>query len=58
MSEKRIAPLHRVLKTGTIELGGGTIDCTVRNFSETGGGIGRHQPSRHPGAIHDGNAGG
>jgi hypothetical protein len=25
-----------VLKAGTIEFGGGAIDCTVRNVSETG----------------------
>jgi PilZ domain len=32
----RIAPRHRVLKTGSIQFGGGAIDCTVRNVSETG----------------------
>jgi hypothetical protein len=32
----RIAPRHRVLKAGTIEFGGGGIDCTVRNVSDTG----------------------
>ena len=26
----------RVLKDGSIEFGGGIIDCTVRNLSETG----------------------
>jgi PilZ domain len=36
MNEHRIASRHRVLKSGTIEFGGGTIDCTVRNLSETG----------------------
>jgi hypothetical protein len=36
MNEGRIAPRHRVLKAGTIEFGGGAIDCTVRNVSETG----------------------
>lgn len=25
-----------MLKGGTIEFGGGAIDCTVRNFSDTG----------------------
>jgi hypothetical protein len=25
-----------MLKAGTIEFGGGAIDCTVRNFSDTG----------------------
>jgi hypothetical protein len=36
MDESRIAPRHRVLKAGTIEFGGGAIDCTVRNVSATG----------------------
>ena len=36
MVEKRVAPRHRVLKAGTIEFGGGTIDRTVRNVSNTG----------------------
>ena len=30
------APRQRVLKAGTIEFSGGTIDCVVRNISETG----------------------
>jgi hypothetical protein len=36
MSENRIASRKRVLKAGTIEFGGGAIDCTVKNLSETG----------------------
>jgi hypothetical protein len=36
VSEHRISPRHRVLKAGTIEFGGGGIDCTVRNLSENG----------------------
>jgi hypothetical protein len=36
MSEGRDAPRHRVLKAGTIESGGGAIDCTVRKLSNTG----------------------
>jgi hypothetical protein len=36
MDEHRIATRHRVLKAGTIEFGGGAIDCTVRNISATG----------------------
>jgi hypothetical protein len=36
MEDKRIARRNRVLKAGTIEFGGGAIDCTVRNMSETG----------------------
>jgi hypothetical protein len=34
--EHRIAARQRVLKRGTIEFGGGAIDCTVRNISATG----------------------
>jgi hypothetical protein len=37
MNEPRVAPRRRTLKAGTIEFsGGGGIDCTVRNISETG----------------------
>jgi hypothetical protein len=36
MDEHRITSRHRVLKAGTIEFGGGAIDCTVRNLSGTG----------------------
>ena len=36
MDETRIAPRHRTLKAGTIEFGGGAIDCTIRNLSDTG----------------------
>ncbi len=36
MDERRDRARHRVLKAGTIEFGGGAIDCTVRNFSGTG----------------------
>jgi hypothetical protein len=36
MDERRNNNRHRVLKAGTIEFGGGGIDCTVRNLSDTG----------------------
>jgi hypothetical protein len=36
MDHNRIAVRRRTLKAGTIEFGGGGIDCTVRNISETG----------------------
>lgn len=36
MAETRSAPRHRVLKPGTIEFGGGGVDCLVRNLSLTG----------------------
>ena len=39
MAETRSAPRHRVLKAGTIDFGGGAIDCTVRNLSDTGAAI-------------------
>ena len=34
--EKRGANRYRVLKTGTIEFGGGAINCMVRNMSHLG----------------------
>lgn len=36
MDNKRSSLRQRVLKAGTIEFGGGAIDCTVRNISESG----------------------
>jgi len=36
MDEHRIAPRRRVLKAGSIHFGGGLIDCTIRNLSQTG----------------------
>ena len=36
VDENRTAPRRRLLKSGKISFGGSTIDCTVRNFSETG----------------------
>ena len=36
MDERRDKARHRVLKAGTIEFGGGAIDCTIRNLSGTG----------------------
>ena len=44
MSEHRIAPRKRVLKAGTIEFGGGGIDCTVRNLSDTGAALSVESP--------------
>jgi PilZ domain len=34
--EHRVAARHRVLKGATIEFGGSTISCTIKNLSETG----------------------
>ena len=36
MDPQRIAPRRRTLKAGSIESGGGVIDCIVRSVSETG----------------------
>jgi hypothetical protein len=36
MLSPRAAPRRRVLKAGSIQFGGGAIDCTIRNVSETG----------------------
>jgi hypothetical protein len=36
VDEHRTAPRRRLLKSGKILFGGGAIDCTVRNLSETG----------------------
>lgn len=36
VEKKRAALRRRTLKAATIELGGGAIDCTVRNLSKTG----------------------
>ena len=38
-AEKRRNARHRVLKGGTIEFGGGAIDCTIRNLSPIGAAI-------------------
>jgi hypothetical protein len=51
MDEKRIAPRHRVLKAGTIEFGGGAIDCTVRNMSSTGALLEVNSPIGIPGKF-------
>jgi hypothetical protein len=39
MEEKRIARRNRVLKAGTVEFGGGAIDCNISNVSETGAAV-------------------
>lgn len=36
MQEHRAAQRRRMLKAATISFGGGAIDCTLRNLSETG----------------------
>lgn len=44
MDEHRIAPRHRVLKGARIQFGGASIDCTVRNISETGAALDVQSP--------------
>ena len=44
MNDHRTAPRKRVLKAGEIEFGGGAIDCTVRNLSETGAALSVESP--------------
>lgn len=36
MQEHRAAQRRRILKAASISFGGGAIDCTIRNLSETG----------------------
>jgi hypothetical protein len=36
MEECRTKPRQRVLKAGTIEFDGGSVDCTIRNISPIG----------------------
>src|SRR5258705_3233268 len=47
LENNRAAPRQRTLKAGTIEFNGGTIDCVVRNISDTGA---QHEVA-HPGGI-------
>lgn len=44
MREDRTALRKRVLKAGEIEFGGGAIDCTVRNLSDTGAALSVESP--------------
>lgn len=44
VDEHRTTPRRRLLKTGKISFGGGTIDCTVRNLSETGAALEVNSP--------------
>ncbi|MFK4386305.1 hypothetical protein ABIA40_005713 [Bradyrhizobium sp. USDA 223] len=52
MDERRDKARHRVLKAGTIEFGGGAIDCTVRNLSDTGAALDVASPRRHSRSFH------
>jgi hypothetical protein len=44
MIEKRVFPRHRALKAGTIEFGGGAINCMVRNMSNIGAALDVNSP--------------
>jgi hypothetical protein len=48
MVEKRNAQRHRLLKTATIEFGGGAITCMVRNMSNTGAALDVTSPGAIP----------
>ena len=49
MVETRTAPRHRVSKAGTIKfVGGGPIDCLVRNLSITGAALEVSNQARIP----------
>ncbi|MBS0528645.1 MAG: PilZ domain-containing protein [Proteobacteria bacterium] len=48
MIEKRATPRKRVLKSGMIAFGGGGIDCTVRNLSQSGAALDVARPAGVP----------
>ncbi len=51
MHEKRRFVRHRTLKAGSLEFGGGAIDCVVRNLSETGAAVNVESPVGIPSKI-------
>jgi hypothetical protein len=51
LENNRIAPRQRTLKAGTIEFNGGTIDCVVRNVSDTGAQLEVASPVGIPGEF-------
>jgi hypothetical protein len=44
LDEHRTVPRRRLLKSGKISFGGGAIDCTVSNLSETGAALEVNSP--------------
>jgi hypothetical protein len=48
MDEQRTTPRRRVLKAGTIEFGGGAVNCMVRNMSNTGAALDVASPEGIP----------
>jgi hypothetical protein len=51
VDEHRTAQRRRLLKSGKISFGGGAIDCTVRNLSETGAALEVSSPVGIPGLF-------
>jgi hypothetical protein len=51
MEERRARPRQRILKAGTIEFDGGSIDCTIRNMSPTGAALDVASPVGIPSEI-------
>jgi PilZ domain len=51
MEERRAKPRQRILKAGTIEFDGGSIDCTIRNMSPTGAALEVASPVGIPSEI-------
>jgi hypothetical protein len=39
MNDRRTMPRHRIFKAGSIEFDRVSVDCTIRNISDTGAGI-------------------
>jgi hypothetical protein len=48
MDDRRSEPRLRIFKAGTIEFGGGGIDCTVRNINDTGAALEVASPLAFP----------
>ncbi len=46
--DKRVSARNRVLKVGTIEFEGGSINCMVRNLSNTGAALDLADPDSVP----------
>jgi hypothetical protein len=51
MEERRAIPRRRVLKAGSIEFDGASIDCTIRNLSPAGAALDVVSPSGIPHEI-------
>ena len=46
--ENPMVASHRVLKAVSIEIGGGAIDCTIRNISNSGAALNVKNPVAMP----------